>query len=100
MKDSKLNMDLGESLKDEDNDERLSLIEMNPSQRIQYLERSLLFLRQQHSDVLRSLHEEVGTLKKENKGNLLRCKKTNNAQIASFLEVCNLIAYLHFFLLI
>ncbi|XP_005096157.1 coiled-coil domain-containing protein 74A isoform X2 [Aplysia californica] len=68
VKDNKLNMDLGESLKDGANDdERLSVIEMNPAQRIQYLERSLLFLRQQHSDVLHSLHEEVESLKKENK---------------------------------
>ncbi|GFR90643.1 coiled-coil domain-containing protein 74A [Elysia marginata] len=50
-----------------DDDQMLAVTEMNPAQRIQYLERSLLFLRQQHSDVLHSLHEEVMGLKKENK---------------------------------
>ena len=52
---------------DED-DKELDLAGMNPAQRIQYLERSLMFLRQQHTDVLRALHEEVEGLKKENKG--------------------------------
>ena len=52
---------------DED-DKELDLAGMNPGQRIQYLERSLMFLRQQHTDVLRALHEEVEGLKKENKG--------------------------------
>ena len=52
---------------DED-DKELDLAGMNPGQRIQYLERSLHFLRQQHSDVLRALHDEVDGLKKENKG--------------------------------
>ena len=62
-------MEVAEPLKDHSGeDEHLNVIEMNPVQRIQYLERSLLFLRQQHSDVLHSLHEEVGSLKKENKG--------------------------------
>ncbi|XP_041349745.1 coiled-coil domain-containing protein 74B-like [Gigantopelta aegis] len=41
--------------------------EMNPTQRILYLERSLLFLRHQHQDVLRSLHEEIESLKRDNK---------------------------------
>ena len=55
----------------------LAVTEMNPAQRIQYLERSLLFLRQQHSDVLHSLHEEVMGLKKENKGEQERISQTN-----------------------
>ncbi|KAK7087240.1 coiled-coil domain-containing protein 74B-like [Littorina saxatilis] len=53
--------------KQDDEDKDLDLTGMNPAQRIQYLERSLMFLRQQHSDVLGSLHEEVEGLKKENK---------------------------------
>ncbi|XP_059171894.1 uncharacterized protein LOC131952964 [Physella acuta] len=41
--------------------------DLNPTQRIEYLERSLLFLRQQHAELLHSLHQEVEALKKENK---------------------------------
>ncbi|XP_076452471.1 uncharacterized protein LOC143288079 [Babylonia areolata] len=48
-------------------DRELDVAGMIPTQRIQYLERSLLFLRQQHSDVLRALHGEVEELKRENK---------------------------------
>lgn len=51
----------------EEEDKELDLAGMNPAQRIQYLERSLMFLRQQHTDVLRALHDEVDGLKKENK---------------------------------
>ena len=42
---------------------------MNPTQRIQHLEKSLNFLRQQHQEVLANLHEEIDKLKRENKGN-------------------------------
>ncbi|KAH9491491.1 hypothetical protein Btru_032085 [Bulinus truncatus] len=42
-------------------------IEINTSQRIQYLERNIAFLQQEHADVLRSLQDEVDNLKKENK---------------------------------
>ncbi|XP_064650790.1 coiled-coil domain-containing protein 74B-like isoform X2 [Lineus longissimus] len=41
--------------------------DMNPSQRIQHLEKSIHFLRQQHFEILSSLHEEIDALKKENK---------------------------------
>ncbi|XP_067649420.1 coiled-coil domain-containing protein 74B-like [Haliotis asinina] len=41
--------------------------QLNPAQRAQYLERSLVFLKRQHQDVLRSLHEEIDALKRENK---------------------------------
>ncbi|KAL8571534.1 hypothetical protein ACOMHN_056829 [Nucella lapillus] len=51
----------------EGEDRELDVSGMNPAQRAQYLERSLLFLRQQHSDVLRALHSEVEELKRENK---------------------------------
>ncbi|XP_074642197.1 coiled-coil domain-containing protein 74A-like [Tubulanus polymorphus] len=37
------------------------------SSRVQHLERSILFLKQQHCDILSSLHQEIDTLKKENK---------------------------------
>ncbi|RUS84933.1 hypothetical protein EGW08_007295 [Elysia chlorotica] len=67
VKDSQLSLEAGQSAGMEDDDQMLAVTEMNPAQRIQYLERSLLFLRQQHSDVLHSLHEEVMGLKKENK---------------------------------
>lgn len=51
-----------------DEEERMvDLSELNPAQRIQYLERSIIFLKQQHTEVLRSLHEEIEGLKKENK---------------------------------
>ena len=52
----------------DDEERMMDLSELNPSQRIQYLERSIIFLKQQHSEVLRSLHEEIEGLKKENKG--------------------------------
>ncbi|GFO16372.1 coiled-coil domain-containing protein 74a [Plakobranchus ocellatus] len=67
VKDSQLSMDPSQGAGIDDDDQVLGVTEMNPAQRIQYLERSLLFLRQQHSDVLHSLHEEVMGLKKENK---------------------------------
>lgn len=51
----------------EEEDKELDQSGINPAQRVQYLERSLLFLRQQHTDVLRALHSEVESLKKENK---------------------------------
>lgn len=57
--------------RDEDDDKDIEVTEMNPVQRIQYLERSILFLRQQHHEVLRCLHEEIDNLKKENKGNIV-----------------------------
>ncbi len=40
----------------------------NPNLRITHLERSLLFLQQQHQEVLTSLHGEIDDLKRENKG--------------------------------
>lgn len=48
----------------------VDLSELNPAQRIQHLERSIVFLKQQHHDVLNSLHGEIDVLKKENKGQL------------------------------
>lgn len=39
----------------------------DPYRRIQHLERSLAFLRQQHSEFLHCLHEEIDQLKRENK---------------------------------
>ena len=42
--------------------------ELHPQSRIHHLEKSLNFLRQQHYDVLTSLHEEIEHLKKQNKG--------------------------------
>ena len=41
---------------------------MNPTQRIQHLEKSINFLRSQHHDILSNLHEEIDALKRENKG--------------------------------
>ena len=52
----------------EDEDRMVDLSELNPAQRIHHLERSIMFLKQQHTEVLKSLHEEIETLKKENKG--------------------------------
>lgn len=51
---------------DED-DRAVDLTELNPVQRIQHLERSIQFLKQQHQEVLKSLHEEIDFLKKDNK---------------------------------
>ncbi|KAI0208833.1 hypothetical protein LSAT2_006449 [Lamellibrachia satsuma] len=39
----------------------------NPVQRIEHLEKSLDFLRRQHQEVLANLHDEIDTLKRENK---------------------------------
>lgn len=52
----------------DEEDRELDMSGMNTAQRVQYLERSLAFLRQQHADVLHALHDEVDSLKKENKG--------------------------------
>lgn len=59
--------------------------DMNPSQRIQHLEKSIHFLRQQHFEILSSLHEEIDALKKENKGMYKSCvllekKRVNSGQ--------------------
>ncbi|XP_053376287.1 coiled-coil domain-containing protein 74B-like isoform X3 [Mercenaria mercenaria] len=51
---------------DED-DRSIDLSELNPAQRIHHLERSIMFLKQQHAEVLKSLHDEIDNLKKENK---------------------------------
>lgn len=40
----------------------------DPYRRIQHLERSLAFLKQQHCEFLHCLHEEIDQLKRENKG--------------------------------
>eukprot|EP00918_Siedleckia_nematoides_P097606 GHVU01213837.1.p1 GENE.GHVU01213837.1~~GHVU01213837.1.p1 ORF type:complete len:435 (+),score=53.92 GHVU01213837.1:564-1868(+) len=49
-------------------DAELGLVDnMNPGQRIQHLERSIMFLREQHHEVLTNLHEEIDKLKRENK---------------------------------
>ena len=47
----------------------------NPAQQVQHLERSINFLRQQHHEVLASLHDEIERLKIENKGEYLVCCK-------------------------
>lgn len=47
---------------------QVDLSELNPTQRIHHLERSVVFLKQQHSEVLKHLHDEIEGLKKENKG--------------------------------
>ncbi|XP_077995748.1 coiled-coil domain-containing protein 74B-like isoform X1 [Glandiceps talaboti] len=41
--------------------------DMDPLQRLHHLEKSLAFLKQQHQDILRSLHEEIDVLKRDNK---------------------------------
>ena len=43
----------------------------NAGQRIMHLERSLMFLQQQHHDILGNLHDEIDTLKRENKSKSL-----------------------------
>lgn len=58
------------SKKEEGEENReVDLLEMDPKQRIQHLERNMMFLKQQHQEVLQSLHAEIEGLKKENKGN-------------------------------
>jgi len=42
--------------------------DQNPAVRVEYLERSIQFLRAQHQDVLSSLHAEIEKLRNENKG--------------------------------
>lgn len=54
--------------KKEEEEEDKDVSDMNPTQRIHHLERSIGFLKQQHQEVLRCLHEEIEGLKKENKG--------------------------------
>lgn len=41
--------------------------DQNPVLRIQYLERSIEFLRQQHREILESLHKEIEKMQRENK---------------------------------
>ena len=68
----------------DDEERMMDLSELNPSQRIQYLERSIIFLKQQHSEVLRSLHEEIEGLKKENKGTVFH-------SLVIWLDICSLL---------
>ena len=49
-------------------DTDLSSDAQSAQQRVQHLEKSLHFLRNQHRDVLSNLHEEIDKLKRENKG--------------------------------
>ena len=60
---------VADKMGDDADDRMLDLSELNPAQRITHLERSILFLKQQHAEVLKSLHEEIDGLKKDNKGN-------------------------------
>lgn len=39
--------------------------------RIEHLERSMLFIQQQHQEMLKSLHTELDNLKRENKGRFI-----------------------------
>ena len=57
-----------EGSEEQDEDKEFGASELNPPQRIHHLERSIMFLRQQHQEVLKSLHDEIEVLKKENKG--------------------------------
>lgn len=41
---------------------------LSPGRRIEYLEKSIQFLKTQHQELLTSLHEEVDRLKRKNKG--------------------------------
>ncbi|XP_013412048.1 coiled-coil domain-containing protein 74A-like [Lingula anatina] len=50
-----------------ESDRDLDFTSMDPVTRIQYLEKSIGFLKHQHKEVLSSLHEEIEALKKENK---------------------------------
>ncbi|CAG5135791.1 unnamed protein product [Candidula unifasciata] len=68
IKDQKASVNLFGGFKNNgEDDDILAATEMNPSQRIQYLERCIVFLKQQHSEMLHSLHEEIEKLKTENK---------------------------------
>ena len=42
--------------------------EANKHDRVQQLEKNLIFLKQQHHETLRQLHEEIERLKNENRG--------------------------------
>lgn len=44
------------------------LDDQNPAIRVEYLERSIRFLKAQHQDILSSLHAEIDKLRNENKG--------------------------------
>ncbi|XP_048753462.2 coiled-coil domain-containing protein 74B-like isoform X1 [Ostrea edulis] len=52
---------------DGEESKEVDLQELDPKQRIQHLERNMMFLKQQHQEVLQSLHAEIEGLKKENK---------------------------------
>ena len=57
-------------------------------EKVVHLERSLAFLRTQHSDTLRQLHAELERLKKENKGSLSSI--VNCSMIANLAFSCSL----------
>ena len=40
----------------------------NPQQRVQHLEKSIEFLKQQHAEILKGLHKQIEGLQLENKG--------------------------------
>lgn len=53
----------------------------NPALTVQYLERSIKFLKSQHQDVLRNLHTEIEKLRSENKGRLQQCRLWNSVNL-------------------
>lgn len=46
------------------------LEDQNPAIRVEYLERSIKFLKAQHQDILSSLHAEIEKLRNDNKGTI------------------------------
>ncbi len=51
--------------------------------RFQHLERSIVFLQQQHQDVLQKLHLEIDALKRENKGKCCLIMDFKNGKLGS-----------------
>ena len=57
---------------------------MNATQRVQHLERSIRFLTHQHVEILGNLHDEIERLKRANKGKNIRDHYLNLAQAIHF----------------
>ena len=58
----------GSAETESDHELEVSEAKSNPSVRIQHLEKSIHFLKNQHQEILGSLHEEIDKLKRDNKG--------------------------------
>lgn len=65
------------------------LEDQNPAIRVQYLERSIKFLKAQHQDILSSLHAEIEKLRNDNKGEGISCTTWHTQYRYRYTDCCS-----------